>query len=298
MDLSFDLFHIGFLRFTIVDLIDIAIVAFVLYRLYAVMRGTIAAQIFIGLLLIIAVSFLSQTLDMKLLSWILRTAGDIWVIALIILFQPELRRILLLVGRNGLFTSFERFEVGKVIEELVAAAGELAMRRFGALVVVTRTSDIAFTVDSGVGINAELSKEMLISIFNPKSPLHDGAVVVSGETIKSARVILPLSAMTRASDIMLGTRHRAALGISEQADVFVIVVSEENGTISYAREGKLYYNQSAEQLADALAWTLENSQEERGGLRAAIMRAFKGFERHGDGTTTNTSKKNVKTTSA
>jgi diadenylate cyclase len=275
VDLSFDLVNIGFLRFTVIDLIDIGIVAFVLYRLYAVMRGTIAAQIFIGLLLIIAVSFLSRTLDMKLLSWMLRTAGDIWVIALVILFQPELRRILLLVGRNGFFTSFERFNVDQAMEALVAAAGELAMRRFGALIVVTRTSDISFTVDTGIPINAALSKEMIVSIFNPKSPLHDGAVVVSGETMKSARVILPLSAVTRASDIMLGTRHRAALGISEQSDAFVIVVSEENGTISYAREGKLYYNQSLEQLREALANALEITQEERQGLRQAILRAFR-----------------------
>jgi diadenylate cyclase len=275
VDLSFDLVNIGFLRVTIIDLIDIGIVAFVLYRLYAVMRGTIAAQIFIGLLLIIAVSFLSRTLEMKLLSWMLRTAGDIWVIALVILFQPELRRILLLVGRNGLFTSFERYNVDQAIDALVAAAGELAMRRFGALIVVTRTSDISFTVDTGVPINAALSKEMLVSIFNPKSPLHDGAVVVSGETMKSARVILPLSAVTRASDIMLGTRHRAALGISEQADAFVIVVSEENGTISYAREAKLYYNQSLEQLREALAKALEITKKERQGLRHAILRTFR-----------------------
>jgi diadenylate cyclase len=272
MDLSFDLFHFGFLRFTIVDLVDIAIVAFVLYRLYAVMRGTIAAQIFIGLLLIIAVSFVSRTLDMKLLSWVLRTAGDIWVIALIILFQPELRRILLLVGRNGLFTTFERYDVSKTIEELVAAADELALRRFGALVVVTRTSDISLSVDTGVPIDAALSKEMLVSIFNPKSPLHDGAVVVSGESIKSARVILPLSPVTRASDLMLGTRHRAGLGISEQADVFVIIVSEESGNISYAREGRLYYDQSLDALRSALAEALDLTNVGRGRVLTLLSR--------------------------
>jgi diadenylate cyclase len=298
VDFSFGQVNIGFLEITIIDLIDIGIVAFVLYRLYAVMRGTIAAQIFIGLLLIIAVSFVSRTLDMKLLSWMLRTAGDIWVIALVILFQPELRRILLLVGRNGLFTSFERYNVDQAIDALVAAAGELAMRRFGALIVVTRTSDISFTVDTGVPINAALSKEMIVSIFNPKSPLHDGAVVVSGETMKSARVILPLSAVTRASDIMLGTRHRAALGISEQADAIVIVVSEENGTISYSREGKLYYNQSLEQLREALAKALEITQEERKGLRQAVLRAFR-RRGHRKGTThAGSSKKGVKTSSA
>jgi len=251
------LFQIGFLRVTMIDLIDIVIVAFVLYRLYGLMRGTIAAQIFIGLLLIISVSFVSQTLDMKLLSWMLKTVSDIWVIALIILFQPELRRILLLIGRNGLLTSFERYDINKAADEVLSAAEELSLRRFGALMVVTRTSDISLTFDTGVPLDSKLSKEMLVSIFNPKSPLHDGAVVISGEQIRSARVVLPLSAVTRMTDVLLGTRHRAGLGISEQADVFVVIVSEETGSISYALEGRLYYNQSIDNVRLSLLQALE-----------------------------------------
>lgn len=242
---------------TVIDLIDVVIVAFVLYRLYGLMRGTIAAQIFLGLLLIISVSFVSQTLDMKLLSWMLKTVSDIWVIALIILFQPELRRILLLIGRNGLLTSFERYDINRAVDEVLSAAEELSLRRFGALIVVTRTSDISLTFDTGVPLDAKLSKEMLVSIFNPKSPLHDGAVVVSGEQIRSARVVLPLSAVTRMADVLLGTRHRAGLGISEQADVFVVIVSEETGSISYALEGRLYYNQSLDNLRLSLLQALE-----------------------------------------
>ncbi len=251
------LFQIGFLRVTMIDLIDIVIVAFVLYRLYGLMRGTIAAQIFIGLLLIISVSFVSQTLDMKLLSWMLKTVSDIWVIALIIIFQPELRRILLLIGRNGLLTSFERYDINKAADEVLSAAEELSLRRFGALMVVTRTSDISLTFDTGVPLDSKLSKEMLVSIFNPKSPLHDGAVVISGEQIRSARVVLPLSAVTRMTDVLLGTRHRAGLGISEQADVFVVIVSEETGSISYALEGRLYYNQSIDNVRLSLLQALE-----------------------------------------
>jgi diadenylate cyclase len=251
------LFQIGFLRVTVIDLIDVVIVAFVLYRLYGLMRGTIAAQIFLGLLLIISVSFVSQTLDMKLLSWMLKTVSDIWVIALIILFQPELRRILLLIGRNGLLTSFERYDINRAVDEVLSAAEELSLRRFGALIVITRTSDISLTFDTGVPLDAKLSKEMLVSIFNPKSPLHDGAVVVSGEQIRSARVVLPLSAVTRMADVLLGTRHRAGLGISEQADVFVVIVSEETGSISYALEGRLYYNQSLDNLRLSLLQALE-----------------------------------------
>ncbi len=269
------LFQIGFLQITVIDLIDIAIVAFVLYRLYSVMRGTIAAQIFLGLLLIIAVSFVSQTLDMKLLSWMLRTVSDIWVIALIILFQPELRRILLLIGRNGIFNSFERYDISQVVDELVSAAEDLALRRYGALIVVTRTTDISLTFDTGVPIDSKLTKEMLVSIFNPKAPLHDGAVVVSGEQIRSARVVLPLSAATRIADVLLGTRHRAGLGISEQADVFVIIVSEETGRISFAQEGKLFYNQSIDTLRLTLLQSLEvtlNRKDRR--LMRAIVDAL------------------------
>ncbi len=268
------LFQIGFLRVTLVDMVDVAIVAFVLYRLYGVMRGTIAGQIFIGLLAIAAVSFVSQTLDMKLLSWMLRTVSDIWVIALIILFQPELRRILLLIGRRGLFTTYQRYDVNQVVDELLSAAEDLSLRRFGALIVITRTSSLALTFDTGVPIDSKLSKEMVVSIFNPKSPLHDGAVVVSGEQIRSARVILPLSAATRLADVHLGTRHRAGLGISEQADVVVIIVSEEAGTISYALEGRLYYDQSLDALRLALLAALEGtvSRKDRRSVRAALGR--------------------------
>jgi len=267
-------FSIGFLRVTIIDVIDIIIVAFVLYRLYGVMRGTIAGQIFIGLLLIIAVSFVSQTLDMKLLSWMLKTVSDIWVIALVILFQPELRRLLLMIGRNGLFTTYQRYDVNQMVDELVSAAEDLSLRRFGALVVVTRTTDLSLTFDTGVPIDSKLSKEMIVSIFNPKSPLHDGAVVVSGEQIRSARVILPLSASTRLSDVLLGTRHRAGLGISEQADVFVIIVSEETGTVSYAQEGTLYYNQSLDALRISLLQALEVTlnRKDRSMVREAVNR--------------------------
>lgn len=268
------LFQIGFLRVMLIDVVDVAIVAFLFYRLYAVMRGTIAGQIFIGLLAIAAVSFISQTLDMRLLSWMLRTVSDIWVIALIILFQPELRRLLLLIGRNGLFSTYQRYDVNQAVDELVSAAEDLSLRRYGALIVVTRTTDLSLTFDTGVPIDSRLSTEMLVSIFNPKSPMHDGAVVVSGEQIRSARVILPLSAATRIADVHLGTRHRAGLGISEQADVFVVIVSEETGSISYAQEGVLYYNQSLDTLRISLLQALEATlnRKDRRAARSLLRR--------------------------
>jgi diadenylate cyclase len=274
MDLSLVLFRVGFLSISIVDLIDIAIVAFLFFRLYAVMRGTIASQIFIGLILIAAVSFVSQTLDMKLLSWILRTVSDIWVIALVVIFQPELRRILLLIGRNGLFTTFERYNVNRVIDELVDAAEELSERHWGALIVMRRSSDITLSVDTGVQVEANISKELLISIFNPKSPLHDGAVVVAAESVRFARVVLPLSPVTEAGGMRLGTRHRAGLGISEQADVFVVIVSEERGQISYALEGSLHANVTADTLRLAMLKAFEVALGQQRGERFSIRRSI------------------------
>ena len=264
MDLSFELISIGFLEIRVVDLIDIGIVAFVLYRLYAVMRGTIAAQILLGLILIITVSFVSQFLEMKLLGWMLRTVSDIWVLALIILFQPELRRILLILGRQGLTSTAQDFDVGTVVSVLVDTAKELSENRFGGLVVVTLATDLSLSVETGVPVDATLSREMLMTIFNPKSPLHDGAVVVSGDQIESARVILPFSAVMKTPDRSLGTRHRAGLGISEHADVFVIITSEETGYVSYAKEGKLYYNKTPQELRTALQRVLEQDLEIRG----------------------------------
>lgn len=254
------MFDILFIKVRIVDIIDIVIVAFILYRLYVVMQGTIAGQIFVGLLLILGVSFVSQALDMRLLSRVLGIVSDIWVIALVVLFQPELRRILLLIGRRGGAFTSGRNDLNLMVDEIVGAAEDLALRKFGALIVITRTSNLSFSFETGMILDSRLSQEMLVSIFNPKSPLHDGAVVVTGTEIRSARVVLPLSSTTRIGDRLLGTRHRAALGIAEQADVFVVVVSEERGSTSYAFDGQLYVDQSLDTIRLALLDAIKGTQ--------------------------------------
>ncbi len=257
------MFQIEFLRIGIVDVIDIAIVAVVLYRLYVAMRGTIAAQIFVGLILILGVSVISQFFEMRLLSWLLRTVGDIWVIALIILFQPELRRILLVLGRQGFGKKLREYDVEEIVDPLILGTAELSKRRFGALIVIARSTDISFTFDTGIPVGADLSREMLMTIFNPKSPLHDGAVIVSGDRIETAGVILPFSSELKSHDERLGTRHRAGLGISEQADVLVLIVSEETGYISYAKEGRLFYNRTKEELTRVVRQTLEADKQRK-----------------------------------
>lgn len=269
------LFEIGFVQVTLRDVVDITIVALILLRLYTLVRRTIAGQIFIGLLALLAVGFISQLLGLRLLNWMLGTLRDIWVIALIVLFQPEIRRILLLIGRRGVPATLDEFDLNRAVDEIIGAAEELALRKFGALIVVTRTGELKLSVESGVPIEARLSQEVLVSIFNPRSPLHDGAVVVTGSTIRSARVVLPLSATTRVGDQLLGTRHRAALGISEQADVFVIVVSEERTTIGYAFDGRLYVDQSLDTIRLALLDALESMRQRPDRrLMRALMRRF------------------------
>ncbi len=235
-----ELFRIGFLTVGLSDIVDIALVSFITYRLYLAMRGTIAIQIFLGLLLILASSFFAQALSLKAVSAILRTLTDIWVIAFIILFQPELRRLLVIVGRNPAIRLFLKHDVDESIDEVVAAVTELSRKKIGALIVFVRSTGIRMHVETGTKMEALVSRSLLVSVFNPKSPLHDGAVVIKDRLIEAARCTLPLSNMTSWEGQLLGTRHRAGIGISEQADVIVVIASEETGIVSIAENGTLY----------------------------------------------------------
>ncbi|MBI4547451.1 MAG: TIGR00159 family protein [Ignavibacteriae bacterium] len=243
-----ELFKIGFLSVSLIDIIDIALVSFIFYKLYMVMRGTVAAQIFVGLVLILLFSFVAQAINLKAMNSILRTLTDIWVIAFIVLFQPELRRLLVLVGRNRVVRLFLRLDVDESIEEIANAASELTRKHHGMLVVIVRATGLKTFAETGVQLQARISKPLLVSIFNPRSPLHDGAVIVRDRVIEAARVTLPLSATSTFGDDVLGMRHRAALGISEQADVIVVVVSQESGKISIADNGILLRSLTTHEL--------------------------------------------------
>jgi diadenylate cyclase len=258
-----ELFKIGFLSVGVVDIIDVALVSFIFYRLYLVMRGTIAAQIFIGLVLIIAVSFISQAANLKALSWIMRTLTDIWVIAFIVLFQPELRRLLVLLGRNPIIRFFVRGNVDESVDDVVAAVTELSRKKQGALIVFVRATGVRAHVETGTKMEALVSKSLLLSIFNPKSPLHDGAVIIKDRLIEAARCTLPLSSITVWQGEHLGTRHRSGLGISEQADVAVVIVSEESGAVSLAENGILHRGLTPAVLRKELKDRLTFDSEER-----------------------------------
>lgn len=245
------LFDIGFLDIRLLDAVDILLVATLLYLLYRLVRGTIAFNIFIGFLSVYLFWLFVQLLNMKLLSNILGQFIGVGVIALLIVFQQEIRRFLLLIGRNSiLFRGRFRwsnllpwkweFERPKDLDasEIVEACKNLSRTKTGALIVLAKTSELKFYASTGTAIDAEISSKVLESIFNKTSPLHDGAVIIAKNRIKAASCILPVSD----SDSIpkhLGLRHRSGIGISEQTDAIAIIVSEEMGAISLANEGKL-----------------------------------------------------------
>jgi len=248
----FELFKIGFITVTFLDLVDILIVAFIVYKLYTILRGTIAAQIFIGLIIIFIFSFVAQAIQLKALNSLLKLITDIWVIAFIILFQPEIRRLLVILARNPVVKIFGKHELHESAEIIVDAAFELSQRQYGALIIIIRETGIRSYVETGEILNAKLSKSLLTSIFFPKSSLHDGAVIVKGNIVEAARCTLPLSASTQIENETLGMRHRAGLGISEQADVISVIVSEETGSISVAENGILTSGLSKDSLRKKL----------------------------------------------
>jgi diadenylate cyclase len=252
-----ELFKVGFITVNLIDIIDIIIVTYIFYKLYLVMRGTIAAQIFIGLTLIIIASLIAQTFNMKSLGWIFSRLTDIWVIAFIILFQPEIRRLLLVIGRTRIARYFLKFNVSETINEIIDALMELKERKLGALIVVSKGDRLTSFIESGEPLQAKVSKELLISIFNNKSPLHDGAVIINNNIIEAARCILPLSSTERIDSRKLGTRHRAGLGASEDVNDVVIILSEETGVTSFAEDGKLKFIKDFDELKKELEKELE-----------------------------------------
>ena len=254
-----ELFKIGFITVNLIDLLDILIVTYIFYKLYLVMRGTIASQIFVGLTLIIIVSLIAQTFNMKSLGWIFSRLTDIWVIAFIILFQPEIRRLLLVIGRTRIARYFLKISASETINEVLDALIELKNRRQGALIVISKGEKLSSFIETGEQLQAKVNKELLISIFNNRSPLHDGAVIIQNNVIEAARCILPLSSTERIGTWKLGTRHRAGLGISEDVNALIIILSEETGNISIAQDGELKICNDYEELRKILRETFEGS---------------------------------------
>jgi len=220
------------------DAVDILIVAFIFYRLLILVRGTRAAQMFIGLVTIVILSVLAQLLRLSALNWLLTSLRTVWVVAFIIIFQPELRKALGQIGQSRLFNRFVAMEEFAYLSAVQNAVERASRKGLGALIVLERNVGLRNYTETGTRVDASVSAELLETIFTPPSPLHDGAVILSGNQIMAAGCILPLSDNPDLEKT-LGTRHRAAVGLSEETDAIVIVVSEETRAISIAEGGRL-----------------------------------------------------------
>ena len=234
------------------DLLDIFLVAVLFYRLLILVKGTRSAQMYVGLLLIVLIGFGARAFDLIAITWIVDSLKTVWLIAFVILFQPELRHALAQFGRTRYFRSFLRGESYGVLGEVVRAVETLAQRRHGALIVLERNVGLRNFVETGNRLDAKVSGELLVTLFSPGSPLHDGAVILREDTVVAASCILPLSVNPRTA-AALGTRHRAALGLSEESDAAVIVVSEEGNGISVAFRGTLKQHLNEGELRSELS---------------------------------------------
>lgn len=255
------------------DLLDIAIVAAVLYWLFLILRGTRALQMLIGLGLLLVASLISKWAELTTVDWLVTNFWAQIVLVIVILFQPEIRRVLAQIGQTApLSRALSVSEESRTLEEIIRASVSLANKRIGAIIVLERESELKDIVEMGVALEARVSKELLAGIFMPASPLHDGAVVIKENRIMAAGCFLPLSLNPDVSK-MLGTRHRAALGVTEETDAVVIALSEETGAISVIIGGKMTRELDAGGLRRVLTRIFLRERRER----LPWMERLKGF---------------------
>ncbi|XJZ27489.1 diadenylate cyclase CdaA [Bacillota bacterium Lsc_1132] len=235
--------------------VDILLVWYVIYKLIMVIRGTKAVQLLKGIFVILLVRLVSEFFGLKTLSWIMQQAINWGVLAIIIIFQPELRRALEQLGRGKFFSRSstpEDEEQERAVNAIIKATDYMAKRRIGALISIERETGMSDYIETGIPLNSKISSELLINIFIPNTPLHDGAVIIQKNSVAAAACYLPLSESPFISK-ELGTRHRAALGISEVTDSITVVVSEETGSISLTKNGELYRDLDAESFKEVLS---------------------------------------------
>lgn len=237
--------------FSLMDIIDIALISFVVYRLLLLIKGTRAIYMVIAIFLLFLLLGVSQILGLRLTSWILNNFSGYLFLTMIIIFQPEVRRALAIIGESKFFRSKVNLN-NQVIDELVRTATIFANKQLGALIIIQRNTQLLPFTQGGQKIDSEVSKDLLLSIFIPYSPLHDGAVIIEDKRLSYAGCILPL---TKREDIaqMYGTRHRAGIGITEETDAVAIIVSEERGSITVAKSGKITSELDAATLKETLS---------------------------------------------
>ncbi|MCK4577403.1 MAG: diadenylate cyclase CdaA [Candidatus Marinimicrobia bacterium] len=237
--MNLELFKVGFVPVSLFDVIDIMIVSWLFYVLYQYFKNTRAGQMLLGLIVLVVVSLLARLLNLNALSWLMRMVQTVWVVAFVILFQPELRRLLVYIGQMPIIRGLLRGAGDQTIDAVVNGAFELAARGWGGLMVIQRDSGLRVYKENGISLHADISRELLISLFNPASPMHDGAAIIQNEVVETAKSILPLSESETVA-VDMGTRHRAALGLTEESDALVVVVSEEKRQVSLAVDGHFH----------------------------------------------------------
>ena len=251
----------GLFSIRIVDIIDVILFAVLLFEVYNLVKGTAAIRIFIGIIAVYVIWKVVKALQMTLLTEILGQFISVGVIALIVVFQPEIRQFLLLIGKTRIIKSQQRKllfwkikisnPVNLHINTIVKACQKMAETHTGALIVITRQNELNAYVESGLPVDAKISEALLETIFFKNSPLHDGAVIINGNSIRAARCILPVSTKVDVP-AYCGLRHRAALGITERSDAVAIIVSEQRGEISFCSDGKLSMNLAPSEISTIL----------------------------------------------
>ncbi|MCC0634326.1 MULTISPECIES: diadenylate cyclase CdaA [Clostridioides] len=264
------------LRMSIYDLIDISIVAYIFYKIFMFIKDTRAEQVFKGIIFLLLATQLSNTFKLHTVYWISLKALDYGVIAALIIFQPEFRAGLEHIGRAkfnlfGKNVNTSEETLNRTIEEIVEALYSLSRQKIGALIIMERETRISDIINTGTIIDAEISRQLLINIFIPNTPLHDGAVVIRDSKVKAAACFLPL---TESKDLSkdLGTRHRAGIGVSEVSDCITLIVSEETGGVSIAKAGKLYRDISRERMMNILRSNLKTNTETRSFFKGGIFK--------------------------
>lgn len=249
------------------DIFDIIAMSFIIYQVLKFVRNTRTAQLLKGILLYIAIMLVSQFLNMNATSFVLKSAFDVGILAVLIMFQPELRKVLEQIGKGGMKKYFnpderlrDNFESQNAVNEVINAAAHLSAANTGALIVFEREIKISEIIESGVAVDSKISSQLLENIFFVNTPLHDGAVIIRNGRVAAAACLLPLTDNKRLST-ELGTRHRAAIGISEASDALALVVSEETGTISLAKGGKLIRGLPLNTLKEELLTGLYGEQK-------------------------------------
>jgi uncharacterized protein (TIGR00159 family) len=247
----------------LIDLLDVGIVAFIVYRILLLIRGTRAMQMLTGLGILGIGFFLSSTLELFTTHWLLSYFFDYLILIVIVLFQDDLRRALTHVGKNPFFSSASAEEEREMVDEIARAATRLANERIGALFVIERETGLKNFIDTGSRLESKVKAELLYAIFVPSSPIHDGAVIIREGRIEAAGCFLPLSKDPNI-DKRYGTRHRAALGITEDSDAIVVLVSEEAGEAHLVKNGKITTNLSEQEIRQSLSALLDISRSQSG----------------------------------